>query len=76
MHGGHYVAQNIHQTILQKLTGAKPEHKELGVFEPMIGLAIGKKAVASGPEGTSYGEDVMQSYFRDDLGFTSKLIAL
>lgn len=74
MHGGHFAAQNIHQSMLQKLTGNSPEHKELGVFEPMIGLAIGKKAVASSPEGTTFGEDVMQSYFRDDLGFTSKLM--
>lgn len=43
---------------------------------PMIGLAVGKKAVASGPEGTVFGEDVMQSYFRDDLGFTSKFRAI
>lgn len=38
----------------------------------MIGLAVGAKAVASGPEGTVFGEDVLKAYFKHDLGFTSK----
>lgn len=41
---------------------------------PMIGLAVGKKAVASGPDGTVSGEETMQAYFRDDLGFASELL--
>lgn len=42
----------------------------------MIGLAVGKKAVAYGPEvGTVSGEEVMQAYFRDDLGFGSEFSA-
>lgn len=76
MHGGHYAAQNIHQSILCGRTGQAPKYKEFTEFPPCIGLAIGKKAVASGPEGTTYGEDVMQSYFRDDLGWTSKYIPI
>lgn len=72
MHGGHLSAQNIHQTILQKLTGQEPKFQEIEVWPPCIGLAIGKKAVASGADGTTHGEDVMKSYFRDDLGWTSK----
>ncbi|KAK2003544.1 FAD/NAD(P)-binding domain-containing protein [Colletotrichum falcatum] len=72
MHMGHYAAINVHQMMLAKLTGQthKPRFSELDHIEPMIGLAIGKKAVASGPGvGTTWGEDVMQAYFKDDLGF-------
>ncbi|KAK6226326.1 hypothetical protein QIS74_02373 [Colletotrichum tabaci] len=74
MHMGHYAAINAHQLMLAKLTGQahKPTFSELGHVEPMIGLAIGKKAVASGPlVGTRWGEDVMQAYFKDDLGFNN-----
>jgi hypothetical protein len=40
----------------------------------VIGLAVGKKAVASSPDtGTVYGEEVAHSCFRDDLAWTSKL---
>ncbi|WYZ37541.1 hypothetical protein EsH8_II_001047 [Colletotrichum jinshuiense] len=73
MHTGQYAAINTHQNMLAKLTSQvyKPTYSEIGPIEPMIGLAIGKKAVASGPGvGTTWGEDVMQAYFRDDLGFT------
>ncbi|KAF5525884.1 Oxidoreductase OXR1 [Colletotrichum aenigma] len=72
MHHGHVAAINIHQLMLVKLTNKehKPKFYELGFVEPMIGLAVGKKAVASSSEGTTWGEDVMHSYFRDDLGFT------
>jgi hypothetical protein len=51
-----------------------PRFQELPeVVPPMIGLAVGKKAVAYGPEiGTVSGEDVMTAYFRDDLGFESE----
>ncbi|KAH7311721.1 putative pyridine nucleotide-disulfide oxidoreductase AMID-like protein [Stachybotrys elegans] len=70
MHHGFCIGNNIHQSIVRDLTGQAPKFQEMGEVAPMIGLAVGKKAVASGPEGTVYGEDVMQSYFRDDLGFT------
>ncbi|POR31955.1 Thioredoxin reductase [Tolypocladium paradoxum] len=71
MHGGHYVAQNIHKTVLKERVGQEPSFMELQPAVPaMIGLAIGKTAVASGPDGTVSGEDVLESYFRDDLGFT------
>lgn len=74
MHGGHYVARNIHQTILRD---SAPSHEikycELSEFPAVIGLAVGKKAVASSPDnGTVSGEDVMKAYFRNDLGFDSK----
>lgn len=72
MHGGHYVAQNIHKSVLRDRVGEEPSFAELQEVPPMIGLAVGSKGVASGPEGTVAGEDVLQSYFGDDLGFTSK----
>ncbi|WXC47458.1 hypothetical protein QX201_007176 [Fusarium graminearum] len=73
MHQGHYVALNIHQNILSQRAGHIPSHKEIAVYPPVIGLAVGKKAVASSPDtGTTAGEDVLQSCFRDDLGWTSK----
>lgn len=72
MHGGHYVAQNIHKLVSRQRLGLKPSFAELQPeVPPMIGLAVGKKAVASSPERTIFGEDVMESYFGDDLGFTS-----
>lgn len=74
MHSGHYAAQNIHKFVLKKHVGQEPKFAELQEVPPMIGLAVGKTAVASGPEGTVFGEDVMQAYFKHDLGFTSKSI--
>ncbi|KAM4066920.1 pyridine nucleotide-disulfide oxidoreductase [Hirsutella rhossiliensis] len=71
MHGGHYVAQNIHKSILKERFGQEPSFVEFQpVVQPMIGLAVGRKAIASGPDGTTFGEDVLESCFRDDLGFT------
>ncbi|TEA22708.1 Oxidoreductase OXR1 [Colletotrichum sidae] len=74
MHMGHMVAINAHQLMLARLTSAahKPKFIEMGPIEPMIGLAVGKKAVASGPGmPTTWGEDVMRLYFGSDLGFTN-----
>ncbi|EQK98411.1 Pyridine nucleotide-disulfide oxidoreductase, NAD-binding domain protein [Ophiocordyceps sinensis CO18] len=71
MHGGHYVAQNIHKSILKERLGQEPSFAEFqSAVPPMIGLAVGKKAIASGPDGTTFGEDVLYSCFLDDLGFT------
>lgn len=73
MHGGHYTAYNIHQNVMKDAVGHDPKPKELQEVPPMIGLAVGKKAVASGPDmGTISGEDVMAAYFKHDLGFTSE----
>jgi len=67
MHGGHYVAQNIHKSILKERCGQEPTFMEFRLeIPPMIGLAVGKKAVASGPEGTVFGEDELD--LRDILG--------
>lgn len=79
MHHGTCIAQNIHQTITSKLASSPhtPRFQELQEVPPMIGLAVGKTAVAYGPDvGTVSGEDVRQAYFRDDLGFESELSPL
>jgi hypothetical protein len=73
MHAGHYIAYNIHQTVTKQVTSRETSFQELQHYGSMIGLAVGKKAVASGPDmETISGEDVMQAYFRDDLGFESE----
>ncbi|KAK4038055.1 pyridine nucleotide-disulfide oxidoreductase [Parachaetomium inaequale] len=76
MHMGYYAANNIHQQMqmqMQYQTAGKEEPKllELDEIPPMIGLAVGKKAVAYWPEaGVTSGEDVMKAFFGDDLGFS------
>ncbi|KAF4971922.1 hypothetical protein FSARC_1365 [Fusarium sarcochroum] len=71
MHHGHYAAQNIHQSILSHRAGHAPQVKELLVYPPVIGLAVGKKAVTSSIDGvTRSGEDVARGSFGDDLGWT------
>jgi hypothetical protein len=73
MHMGYCAAVNIHQLIRKRLLGTIPKFKELDDIPPMIGLAVGKKAVAYWPEaGTTSGVDVMEAFFGDDLGFKSK----
>lgn len=78
MYMGQVAACNAHQRMLAILTEERrglalhdPVFKCIEAFPPVIGLAVGRKAVASGPDGDIvFGEDVMQAYFRDDLGFT------
>ncbi|KAL5612612.1 hypothetical protein BROUX41_004293 [Berkeleyomyces rouxiae] len=72
MHMGYHTAYNVHQSILGELVaGYKPEFNNLNEFPPVIGLAVGKKALATGGlDDVKIGEDVMQMYFREDLGFT------
>lgn len=72
MHAGHYMAYNIHQTIMKHQISHEAKFQELNPVAPMIGLAVGKTAVASGPNGTISGPDVLETYFRNDLGFASK----
>lgn len=72
MHFGFYAAHNIHELILEKINRRAPKFMELGEIPPMIGLAVGKKAMSYSPgEGIASGEDVMKAYFRDDLGWSS-----
>ncbi|EXJ79477.1 hypothetical protein A1O1_08741 [Capronia coronata CBS 617.96] len=69
MHQGQYAAQNIHQLMLGETQGTKPEFMELSEVPAMMAIAIGKQGVAYYPtEGTKSGEDVLQTFFEDDLG--------
>ncbi|KAJ0122719.1 oxidoreductase [Diaporthe amygdali] len=71
MHMGFFAAHNIHELVLEKLTGAAPKFRELDEVPPMIGLAVGKKAMSYGPDqGVCAGEDVMKVFFGDDLGWS------
>jgi hypothetical protein len=74
---GYFAANNIHQRIQKKVSGKEPAFLELEEIPPMIGLAVGKKAVSYWPQaGMSSGEDVMKAFFGDDLGFTSEYTTL
>jgi hypothetical protein len=73
MHMGYLAAVNIHQLIKKSLSGTIPDFMELDEVPPMIGLAVGRKALSYWPGGgTTSGEDVMEAFFGQDLGFTSK----
>lgn len=73
MHMGFFAAHNIHELVLQRMNGAEPKFQELAEVPPMIGLAVGKKAVSYGPaQGVLSGEDVMKAFFGNDLGFDSE----
>ncbi|KAM3446733.1 hypothetical protein MY3296_009402 [Beauveria thailandica] len=74
MRAGHLVAMNIHQLVLQKEIGHTPVFEELVEIPPMIAMAVGKKAVSSGPEGTHSGTDVMDKYFGTDLYLSGELL--
>lgn len=72
MHMGHYCAINIHQDMLKHRYGQLPTYKELSEFPNIMGLAVGKKAVIfDSTNGTSSGEDLMGSYFGNDLANSS-----
>lgn len=75
MHMGFLVATNMHQEILIE-QGLLKAHKFLVLPEvqPMMALACGKKAISYSKEaGVAVGEDVMEMFFRENLGFDSKL---
>lgn len=70
---GHYSAINIHQDMLKHRYGQIPTYKELSEFPNVMGLAVGKKAVVyDSTNGTASGEDLMASYFGNDLANSSK----
>ncbi|TAQ90088.1 hypothetical protein B7494_g1607 [Chlorociboria aeruginascens] len=71
---GHNAAINIHQRMVEKMTGKEPNFVEFPEVPPMIALAIGKQAVLYGPEGdTTSGEDAMEMMFGNDLGLKSMM---
>jgi hypothetical protein len=68
---GQLVAQNVHQRIIQMLTGREPAMKRLEEFPSMIAVALAKSAVAYAPHtGTTWGDDVLQTYFGNDMAFS------
>ncbi|KAI0532921.1 hypothetical protein GGR58DRAFT_488583 [Xylaria digitata] len=69
LYQGKIASWNIHQIILQQLQDKEPDFLRLGENPPMIGLAVGKNAISYGQEGMSYGPQVMQLFFEEDLGF-------
>ena len=70
---GHYSAINIHQDMLKHRYGQIPTYEELSEFPNIMGLAVGKKAVVyDSTNGTASGEDLMASYFGNDLANSSK----
>ena len=63
----------------EETDGELPKIKflELSEVPPMIGLAIGKQAVAYWPEGGMVsGEETLGTFFGKDLGFSSKSCSL
>ncbi|KAF1816808.1 pyridine nucleotide-disulfide oxidoreductase AMID-like protein [Eremomyces bilateralis CBS 781.70] len=70
MFAGAISASNIYQQMVQKHNGTEPKFDELPPIPPMIALAVGATAVAYHPDtGLKYGDEVMQNFFQDDLGF-------
>ncbi|KAF7713380.1 Uncharacterized protein PECH_001319 [Penicillium ucsense] len=68
MHMGHYCALNIHQQMLALCRGGNPKYKTLVPSPPVIGLALGRKAVSYTPaEGVRHGEDLSKTLFGDDM---------
>lgn len=72
MHQGHHAAMNIHQSIVQHRTGTPATDININPVPAMIGLAVGKKALAYHPDdGAVHGEQTLHDYFRGDLGWQS-----
>lgn len=70
MHQGHHVAMNIHQSIIEHRTGTPADYQKINQVPAMIGLAVGKKALAYHPDdGAVHGEKTLHDYFRGDLGW-------
>lgn len=75
---GYHAAHNIYQHMKAAAAAARgveeePEDIQLNEFPPVIGIAIGKKAVGYWKEaGVMAGEKELKDFFGDDLGFTSK----
>lgn len=71
---GGRAADNIFQQILFERFGIPTSLSDWPRYPPMIGLAVGKKAVVYVPDsGTTCSEENMKLYFGEDLGFQRKL---
>lgn len=74
---GQYASHNIHQLMLQQCHNIEPEFLDLNEFPAVMAIAVGKQAVAyGGPDGTTYGENALQTFFGNDLGNMSMSIFL
>ncbi|KAF2453694.1 hypothetical protein BDY21DRAFT_387870 [Lineolata rhizophorae] len=71
MHMGHFAAANIYQRMREARFGTPPSLMTFPIeVPPMIGLAVGKNAIAYSPaEGMSDGKKVLEAFFGNDLGF-------
>lgn len=70
---GTRAADSIFQQILSEQYGIPTDLKEWPKYPPMIGLAVGKKAVVYDPEGgAKCSEEAMKIYFGEDLAFQRK----
>lgn len=72
---GQLVATNIVGTLTAVEEGGdkNPNLSEIPIMPAMMALAIGKEAVAyQPPQGTFWGEELMQSQFGTDMGLTGK----
>jgi len=70
---GTRAADNIFQQILSEQYGIATDLKDWPKYPPMIGLAVGKKAVVYDPEGgAKCSEEAMKIYFGEDLAFQRK----
>jgi len=70
---GTRAADNIFQQILLEQYGIPTALKDWPKYPPMIGLAVGKKAVVYDPEGgAKCSEEAMKIYFGEDLAFQRK----
>ena len=77
MYHGHYAAINIHQRLRQQKFGVKPAFVKIQEAAPMICLAIaGSAAGYNEVEGVISGREVLELYFREDLGLESRFFSI
>lgn len=73
MYHGHYAAINIHQRMRAEVFGQKPVFAQIQEAAPMICLAIAQSAAGyNDVQGVISGPEVLELYFRGDLGLESE----
>jgi hypothetical protein len=63
---------NMHQLMLQAEGGTDTKLVEAPKVEPMIALAVGKKAATYYADNIAAGEEQLKASFGDDLGLTGE----